>query len=513
MTEQAELTGERLLPDIRTIVTRRRLVLVVLCVGQMMVIIDNTVVNVALPTIQRDLGFNSAGLAWVVDAYLITFGGFLLLGGRMGDLLGRKRVLLAGLVLFTAASLLCGLSSSQGELVAGRFVQGVGAAVVSSTSLGLIATLYPDPRERVRAMAVYAFVAVSGGSIGLLIGGAVVEALNWHWIFFINLPVGIVALVASWRWVEEHVGLGIRQGADVGGALLITVAPMLAVYGLVTVDDHGWTSATTLSTLGGSAVLLLAFVILESRLRTPLIRLSIFRNRNLAISDLVRGLFGVGTFGLFFLGVLYFQKVRGYSPVTTGLAYLPMTLVSSTISLSVTARLMGRIGARATLTLGLVLFAAGLAMWTRVPVHGSYASYVLPALVIGGLGGGFISAPNITLGMSGVRPDDTGLASGLINVALQIGAAIGVAVLATLSTTRTAHLLTTGVGAHEALTSGYRLGFVVATGCVVVALILTTLLRSRMDGVGPVAGRPATAAHASSFRAQDQSLGVEEESS
>jgi MFS family permease len=365
--------------------------------------------------------------------------------------------------------------------------------VISSTSLGLIATLFPDPRERVRAMAIYAFVIVSGGSIGLLLGGAVVEALNWHWIFFINLPVGIVALVGSWAWVEDHVGLGIRQGADVGGALLITLVPMLAVYGLVTVDQHGWTSVATLSTLGGAVVLLLAFVALESRLHTPLIRLGIFRNRNLAVADLVRGLFGVGTFGLFFLGVLYFQKVRGYSPVTTGLAYLPMTLVSSTISLSVTARLMGRIGARATLALGLALFAAGLAMWTRVPVYGSYAGYVLPALAIGGLGGGLISAPNITLGMAGIRPDDTGLASGLINVALQLGAAIGVATLATLSTTRTDHLLTTGVGAHEALTSGYRLGFVVATACVVAALALTALLRSS--------------------RTEHQPLGVEEEAS
>jgi EmrB/QacA subfamily drug resistance transporter len=494
-------------------VTRRRLVLVVLCVGQMMVIIDNTVVNVALPSIQRDLGFDSAGLAWVVDAYLITFGGFLLLGGRMGDLLGRRRVLLGGLVLFTAASLLCGLSSSQGELVAGRFVQGVGAAVISSTSLGLIATLYPDPRGRVRAMAVYAFVAVTGGSIGLLLGGAVVEALNWHWIFFINLPVGIVALGASWAWVEDHVGLGVRQGADVGGALLITAAPMLAVYGLVTVDQHGWTSVTTLSTLGGAAVLLLAFLVLESRLDTPLIRLGIFRNRNLAASDLVRGLFGVGTFGLFFLGVLYFQKVRGYSPVTTGLAYLPMTLVSSTLSLLVTARLMGRIGAKATLTLGLAFFAVGLALWTRVPVHASYAGYVLPALAIGGVGGGFISAPNITLGMSGVRPDDTGLASGLINVALQMGAAIGVAVLATLSTTRTDHLLTTGVGAHEALTGGYRLGFVVATGCVVVALALTTLLRSQEGGAGAGHNSGRVAVGASSAGTEHQSLGVEEEAS
>jgi EmrB/QacA subfamily drug resistance transporter len=474
----------------------------------MMVIIDNTVVNVALPTIQRDLGFNPAGLAWVVDAYLITFGGFLLLGGRMGDLLGRKRVLLTGLALFTAASLLCGLSSSQGELVAGRFVQGVGAAVVSATSLGLIVTLYPEPRERVKAMAVYAFVAVSGGSIGLLVGGSVVEALNWHWIFFINLPVGVVALLASWAWVDDHIGLGLRQGADVGGALLITLAPMLAVYGLVTVDQHGWTASTTLGSLGGAAILAAGFVVLESRLRTPLIRLGLLRNRNLAISDLIRGLFGVGTFGLFFLGVLYFQKVRGYSPVATGLAYLPMTLVSSTLSLFVTARLMGRIGAKATLALGLALFATGLAIFTQVPVHGSYVAHVLPGLAIGGLGGGLISAPNITLGLSGVQAADTGLASGLISVALQLGAAIGVAVLATLSSTRTNHLSSAGVGVRQALTNGYRLGFIVATACVVAALGLTTLLREQ--GGWRLAG-PGVAVPTSLAGSKDQSLGVEEE--
>jgi MFS family permease len=281
----------------------------------------------------------------------------------------------------------------------------------------------------------------------------------------------------------------------------------------VTVDQHGWSSATTLATLGGAAALLVAFVVLESRLRTPLIRLSIFRNRNLAVSDLVRGLFGVGTFGLFFLGVLYFQKVLGYSPVTTGLAYLPMTLVSSSLSLFVTARVMGRIGAKATLTIGVAFFAVGLAIWTRVPVHASYVGFVLPALTIGGVGGGFISTPNITLGMSEVRPDDTGLASGLINVALQMGAALGVAVLATLSTTRTDHLVTKGVGAQEALTSGYRLGFVVATACVVVALALTTLLRPS-DGGAATGGDPgALAVGAASNGPQHQPLGVEEEAS
>lgn len=457
---------------------RRHLALIVLCAGQMIVVIDNTVVNVALPAIQHDLGFSSSGLSWVIDAYLLTFGGFLLLAGRVGDLLGRKRVQLAGLAFFTSSSALCGFSSSQGLLIGGRFVQGMAAAVVSATSLGLIATLFEAPAERARAMAVYAFVAISGGSIGLLLGGVVVEALDWHWVFFINLPVGVATLVACWAVVDEHPGLGLRQGADVGGALLITAAPMLAVYGLVTVDQRGWGAATTVGSLVGAAVLTLAFVALEARLRHPLIRLSLLRNRDLAVADVVRGLFGVCVFGLFFLGVLYFQEVRGYGPIETGLAYLPFTATSSAVSLLVAARLMRRIGDKATLALGLALFVVGLVFWTQAPVHGSYAAQVLPGLLIAGFGGGLTSAPNITLGMSGVAPADAGLASGLINVALQLGAAVGVAVLATLSTARTHHVLATGVGRAAALTSGYRLAFVVTTGCGVVAFVLTLLLRT-----------------------------------
>jgi EmrB/QacA subfamily drug resistance transporter len=457
---------------------RRQVVLIVLCVGQMMVIIDNTVVNVALPAIQHDLHFSSAGLSWVVDAYLITFGGFLLLAGRLGDLLGRKRVLLAGLVLFTAASLMCGVSSSAGLLVTGRFIQGIGAAAVSATCLGLIATLFPTPTERGRATATYSFVAISGGSIGLLLGGVVVEAVSWHWIFFINLPIGIGAFVASSILVEDHVGLGIREGADVTGAILITLAPMLAVYGLVTVEQHGWSSAITICSLAGALVSTVLFIALEARLRHPLIRLSIFRKHNLAVADLIRGLFGVGVFGIFYLGVLYFQEVRGYSAVVTGLAYLPFTLTSSSITLFVTARLMHRIGAKKTMLTGLFFFTVGLVVWTQIPAGGSYAIMILPALLVGGLGGGLTSAPNITLGMTDVSPDDAGLASGLVSVALQMGGAIGVAVLATLSTTKAQTLIAAGVPHHIALTAGFRLAYVVTAGCMMVAFGLALAIRT-----------------------------------
>jgi len=445
----------------------------------MMVIIDNTVVNVALPTIQRELHFSSAGLSWVVDAYLITFGGFLLLAGRLGDLLGRKRVLLAGLVLFTAASLVCGVSSSAGLLVAGRFIQGVGAAAVSATCLGLIATLFPAPAERGRAMSTYSFVAISGGSIGLLLGGVVVEAFSWHWIFFINLPIGIGAFIACWILVEEHVGLGIGEGADVIGAFLITFSPMLAVYGLVTVSQHGWSSSITIGSLAGAVALTVLFIALQSRLRHPLIRLALFHNRNLALADVIRGLFGVGVFGIFFLGVLYFQEVRGYSAVVTGLAYLPFTLTSSSTALFVTARLMHRIGAKRTMLVGLTFFTIGLVVWTQIPARGSYVGMILPALLVGGLGGGLTSAPNITIGMTDVDTDDAGIASGLVSVALQMGGAIGIAVLATLSTTKAQTLMAKGVPTHVALTAGFRLAYVVTAGCMIVALALALALAIR----------------------------------
>jgi EmrB/QacA subfamily drug resistance transporter len=477
LTGGGERHGSPLNPRAPLRQARRQAILVVLCVGQMMVIIDNTVVNVALPAIQNELHFSSAGLSWVVDAYLITFGGFLLLAGRLGDLLGRKKVLLGGLVLFTTASLLCGVSASPGLLVAGRLIQGVGAAAVSATCLGLIATLFPSPDERGRAMSTYSFVAISGGSIGLLLGGIVVEAFSWHWIFFINLPIGIGAFVACWVLVEEHTGLGLREGADVLGALLITMAPMLAVYGLVTVDQHGWSSAITICSLAGSVLLTIVFVFLQSRLRHPLIRLELFRNRNLALADIVRGLFGVGVFGIFYLGVLYFQEVRGYSAVVTGLAYLPFTLTSSCTALFITARLMVRIGPRATMLAGLTFFTIGLLVWTQIPAGGGYPSMILPALLIGGLGGGLTSAPNITIGMTDVEPHDAGLASGLVSVSLQMGGAIGVAVLATLSTTRAITLKANGVADHVALTAGFRLAYLVTAGCMVVAFGLTLAIR------------------------------------
>ena len=310
-------------------IRRRRAVLIVLCGGQMMITIDNTVVNVALPVIQRDLGFSQASLAWVVNAYLLAFGGFLLLAGRLGDLVGRKRVFLVGLALFTGSSLACGLANDKSMLIGARFAQGLGAALDAAMILGILVSLFPEPRARARVMALYAFVTISGGSIGLLLGGVVTQAFSWHWIFFINVPIGVAALVFGAFVIETDVGLGLGQSVDILGALLITGAPMLAVYGFVQASTDGWGSATTLGCLAGSLACILAFVALEGHIAHPLVPLHVFRYRNLARGNVVRGLVGIGTYGLFFLGVLYFQQVAGYSAVRTGLAYVPFTVSSS----------------------------------------------------------------------------------------------------------------------------------------------------------------------------------------
>jgi EmrB/QacA subfamily drug resistance transporter len=472
------VTAKPARPDPAASIRRRRSVLIVLCGGQMMITIDNTVVNVALPIIQRDLGFSQATLAWVVNAYLLAFGGFLLLAGRLGDLAGKKRVFLAGLALFTSSSLLCGLATDRATLIAARFAQGLGAALDAAMILGILVSLFPDPRARARVMALYAFVTISGGSIGLLLGGIVTQAFSWHWIFFINLPIGIAALVFGGLLIETDAGLGLRQSLDIFGALLITGAPMLAVYGFVQASADGWGSTTTLGCLAGSVAGILAFVALEGHLAHPLVPLHVFRYRNLALANAVRALVGIGTYGLFFLGVLYFQQVHGYSAVRTGLAYVPFTVSSALVALLLSHRVMHRVGAKRTLIGGLAGYTAGLLWLTRVPVHGSYLLDVLPGLLLAAIGGGFLTAPNISLCVGGAPPEDAGLASGLVSTSLQLGAAIGLAVLATVSATRSGHLLAQGADRATALTGGYRLAFLVVAGCMLAAMAAAFTLRN-----------------------------------
>lgn len=491
------MTESGVLPEMRSDATsarRRWIALMTLCIGQLMIVLDATVVNVALPSIQHELHFSQASLAWVINAYLITFGGLLLLAGRMGDLIGPKKIFISGLTTFTLASALCGFSQTQGELIAARFVQGASAAMVAATILGILVTLFPEPGEKARAIGVYAFVASVGGAIGLLVGGTLTEAISWHWIFFINIPIGIAALVLSTIIIREHEGSGLRQGVDVLGALLVTSAVMLLVYAIVTASTDGWTSTRTLITGTAAVLLLVLFVLLELRLERPLVPLRILRSRNTAGANVVRMLFPVGMFGQFFLGALYLQHVLGYGPAATGLAFLPMSAIVTVFSLAVTARIMTRIGAKLTLLPGLVLIATGLALFSRVPVHGSFVADVLPGMLLFGTGAGLAFSPSVALAMEDAEPADTGLASGLANVSLQLGAAIGVAVLASVSTARTEHLLGTGAAHATALVGGYRLGYDVATGCIVAAaLVALFVFHDRDVGKAPTIEEQATA--------------------
>jgi EmrB/QacA subfamily drug resistance transporter len=472
----------------------RWIALVVLCVGMLMIVLDVTVVNVALPSIQSDLGFAQSSLAWVVNAYLISFGGLLLLAGRLGDLLGRRRVFLSGLGLFTAASLLCGLSDSQGVLVAARFIQGIGGAMTSAVILGMIVTMFPRPGEQAKALGVYAFVASAGGSIGLLAGGVLTQAISWHWIFFINVPIGIATGSLALRVLPADRGIGLRAGADALGALLVTGALMLGVYTIVKPAAEDGRGAGTTLILGALAVaLLLAFLIREATARTPLVPLSIFRSRNVAGANAIQALLVAGMFSVFFLGTLYLREVLGYDALQIGLAFLPTTLVMGTLSLRYSERLMMRFGPRATLIPGLVLIAAGLGLYARVPIHGHFVTDVLPAGLLMGTGVGVSMAALMTLAMSGVAPDQAGLASGLVNTTAQVGGALGLAVLATLSSTRTHDALTSGVGSHAALTAGYHLGFAIGALLVVAAILVAVvaLERAPQPAAHAVDGAPA----------------------
>ena len=469
----------------------RWIALYVLCTGMLMIVLDATVVNVALPTIQDDLGFTTSGLAWVVNAYLIAFGGLLLLAGRLGDLLGRRRVFLVGLTLFSTASMACGLAHSQEVLVAARFVQGIGGALTSAVILGMIVTMFPEPGEQARAIGVFAFVASAGGAVGLLVGGVLTQSINWHWIFFVNVPIGAATAVLARRLVEPEAGIGIGEGADVPGAVLITSSLMLGVYTIVDpAAKHGWGAGRTLALSAAALGLLVAFVIREATARRPLMPLRVFRSRTVTGANLVQILSVAGMFGMFFLGALYLQRILGYDALQTGLAFLPVTVIMGTLSVRYTERLVTRFGARRMVVCGSAVLLAGLALFMRAPVDGTYVEHVFPVMVLIGTGAGLCFPSLMTLAMSGATPSDAGLASGLVNTTAQVGGAIGLAVLATLSTTRSKGL-TVGSGdpSATALVSGYHLAFGVGAGLTALALVVALTV---LPSVAPAhAGAPA----------------------
>ena len=472
----------------------RWLTLYVLCVGMLMIVLDVTVVNVALPTIQEDLHFSASSLAWVVNAYLIAFGGLLLLAGRFGDLFGRSRIFLLGVALFTAASAMCGLAWSQTALVVARFVQGIGGAMTSAVILGMIVTMFPKPREQAKALGVYAFVASAGGSVGLLAGGVLTQAIDWHWIFFVNIPIGIATIAFARRLLERDRGIGFEQGADVPGAALITSALMLGVYTIVKpAAEKGWGASETLLLGLGSLVLLAAFVAREITARHPLIPLRIFRSRSLTGANLIQIVSIAGMFGVFFLGALYLRLVLGYDALQIGLAFLPTTIAMGTMSIRFSEPIISRFGARATLPPGLGLAAAGLVLFANAGVHADYFSEVMPALILIGIGMGGCFPALMTIAMAGSTAQDAGLASGLVNTSAQVGGALGLAVLATLAASHTKHLLASGHSTAAALTGGYHLAFWVAVGLVLAGIALSLTVVPKL---------PAMAAHPASEQEQ-----------
>jgi EmrB/QacA subfamily drug resistance transporter len=463
-----------------TLDTRRRwLALYILCLGDLMIVLDVTIVGVALPSIREDLGFSETSLAWVVNAYLITFGGFLLLGGRLGDLFGHRRLFLIGLTGFTLASAACGLATSQEMLVGARAVQGFGAAVVSAVALSLMMTLFTEPSERAKAMGVFGFVAAGGGSLGVLLGGILTDVLDWHWIFLVNVPVGILVVILTVLLIpSERVGVAARR-LDVAGAVTVTASLMIAVYAIVNGNEVGWMTGRTLGLLAAAAGLLAAFLTIESRVESPLVPLRLFRLRNLATSNVVGVLWAAAMFSWFFVSALYLQLVLGYSPLEVGLAFLPANLIMGVFSIGISARLVMRYGVRPPLAVGLLLAAAGLALFARAPVDGNFLVDVLPSMILLGFGAGMAFNPVLLAAMSDVEPTEAGLASGIVNTSFMMGGALGLAVLAAAAAARTDSLLASGEGEIAALNSGYHIAFLLgAVFAAAAAGIGAALLRS-----------------------------------
>ncbi|MBV8579326.1 MAG: MFS transporter [Candidatus Eremiobacteraeota bacterium] len=472
---------------------RRWTALVVLCMGVLMVVVDQTIVNVALPAIQRDLGFTQSGLAWVVNAYLIAYGGLLLLAGRLGDLLGRKRVFVAGLILFTLASILCGLSENRTLLVVARFVQGLAGAGSGSVILGMIVTMFPDPREQGRAIGIFSFVAATGGSIGLLAGGILTQTLSWHWIFLVNVPIGILTVLAALRLVDDEPGLGIDRGADVAGAALVTSSLMLGIYTIVETDQYGWLSAHTLG-LGALALVLFgAFLARQATAREPLVPLRVFRGRTLVGANLTAAFMVVGFFSFFFLGTLYLQRVLQYDALQIGLAILPVPTVIGALSLRASAQLNIRFGARNVLLTGLGLSLFGLVWLARAPVGGTYLVDILPSMLLLGFGAGIAFPALMTLAMADATPSDAGLASGLISTTQMVGGALGLAVIVTVAASRTASLLAAGASQAAALTGGYHLGFDIGAVLLGASILVAATVIAPPDRRGEGAAAPHAA--------------------
>lgn len=456
--------------------TNRWAALIVLCAGFLMIILDQTIVNVALPSIQSDLGFSPSNLAWVVNAYLIAFGGLLLLAGRLGDLLGRKNLFVVGVVVFTGASLWCGAATSQGMLIAARFVQGAGGAISSAVILGMLVTLFPDPAGQAKAIGIYSFVGSGGAAIGLLAGGALTQGINWSWIFYVNVPIGVIVVIAGMKLLSKDEPQGLGAGVDYLGSVLVTGALMVGVYTILKVEEHGWLSGHTLG-LGAVAILLLAaFIGRQATAKTPLMRLSILRVPNLSAANGVLALMLAGMFGQFFLGTLYLQRVLGYEPLEIGLSFLPLAVLIGVLSMTVSPQLNMRFGLKAVLLPSLAFIAGGLALFGRAPVGGSYVQDVLPALVLLGIGGGLAFPALVGLAMSNARPEDSGLASGINNTMQQIGGAVGLAILATLAASRTDKATEDGKDLVHAVTEGYHLAFMVSAGLVTAALVVAAVV-------------------------------------
>jgi EmrB/QacA subfamily drug resistance transporter len=455
---------------------KRWLALIVLCLGELMIVLDTTIVGVALPSIREDLRFTESTLVWVVNAYMLTYGGFLLLGGRLGDLYGQRRLFVAGTLFFTVASLVCGLSTSQWLLVTARFAQGLGGAVVSSIALSLIMNLFQEPAERAKAMGIYGFVCAAGGSIGVLVGGLLTSGLNWHWIFLVNLPIGVGVCACCLALLPDDRPQSADQRLDVAGAVIITLSLMLAIYGIVNGNEAGWISAQTVGFIGGGVALFALFILVESYAKAPLVPLGLFRFRNLSSASVIGALWSAAMFAWFFVSALYMQLVLGYSPMQVGLAFLPANLIMAAFSLGLSAKMVMRFGNRLPLAAGLGLVSVGLALFAFSPVEGNFLLHVLPAMTVLGIGCGMALNPILLVAMGEVAPRDSGLASGVVNTAFMMGGALGLAVLASLSAARTEGLLASGAATQSALTGGYQLAFVFGAVFAGLAALLSVLL-------------------------------------